>query len=106
MHYTIDADITKALNKYNKIMPSPRFNTLDGNILNLIRSFYESETEFYMSNKQLSDIMIADPSTIQRSIDRLLSVCLISKQVFYSGKKPMRILSYNPVEVQRLLDLK
>ena len=105
-NYNIQTDITKALTKYNRIMPGPRFNTLDGNILNLVRSFSESNTPFYMSNKELSEVMTADPSTIQRSIDRLVNAGLLSKEITYSNSKQHRMLTYMPQAVQNLIDLK
>ena len=86
-------------------MPGPRFNTIDGNILNLVRSFDRTNAKFYMSNKQLSDIMIADPSTIQRSIDRLIAAGLLKKEILYMGSKPQRLLLYQKEAVQRLLEL-
>ena len=105
-NYNIHTDITRAMSKYNKIMMSPRFNTLDGNILNLIRSFSEAGQKFYMSNKELSETMIADPSTIQRSIDRLIAVGLVTKEIIYIAAKPQRHLIYQNAAVQsKLLDL-
>lgn len=86
--------IARAMNNHNKIMPTPRFTTLDVSILCLIKSFYESKTKFYMSNKELGEIMIADPSTIQRSIDRLIAVGLVKKEIIYAGPKPQRFLTY------------
>ena len=93
------------MSKYNKIMPGQRFNTLDGNILSLIRSFSNTNTKFFMSNKELAEIMIADPSTIQRSIDRLLAAGLLSKEVTYINAKPQRIVTYQVDAVQQLLEL-
>ena len=104
-NYNVHTAITKAMSKYNKIMVAPRFNTIDGNILNLIRSFAETDTKFFMSNKELGDIMIADPSTIQRSVDRLIAVGLVTKQIIYIGAKPQRLLTYQKDAVQKLLDL-
>lgn len=104
-NYKIHMDITSAMSKYNKIMLGPRFNTLDGNILNLVRSFAETDTKFFMSNKELGKIMIADPSTIQRSIDRLIAAELITKEIIYIGSKPQRLLTYHPDAVQKLINL-
>ena len=104
-NYNIHTDIARAMSRHNKIMTGPRFNTLDGNILNLIRSFTESNAKFYMSNKELAEIMIADPSTIQRSIDRLIAVGLVTKEIIYIAAKPQRLLTYQKDEVQKLLAL-
>jgi DNA-binding MarR family transcriptional regulator len=94
------------MSRYNKIMTGPRFTTLDGNILNLIKSFSDSETKFYMSNKELGEVMIADPSTIQRSIDKLVTSGLVKKEIIYIDAKPQRILTCQKEALRRLLDLK
>lgn len=104
-NYNIQIDITKAMSKHNKIMTGPRFNTLDGNILNLVRSFSRTDTKFFMSNKELAEIMIADPSTVQRSIDRLIAVGLINKEIIYIGAKPQRLLTYQKEAAQKLLNI-
>lgn len=104
-NYNISTDITCAMSKYNKIMPGTRFNTIDGNILSLVRSFARTNTKFYMSNKQLAEIMIADPSTIQRSVDRLIAAGLLAKEIIYIGPKPQRLLIYQKDAVKKLLDL-
>lgn len=104
-NYNIHTDITRAMSKHNKIMTGPRFNTLDGNILNLIRSFTETGAKFYMSNKELAEIMIADPSTIQRSIDRLIAVGLVTKEIIYIAAKPQRLLTYQKDAVQKILSI-
>lgn len=102
-NYNINIEITRAMSKYNKIMLNPRFNTLDGNILNLVRSFTETGTKFFMSNKELGEIMIADPSTVQRSVDRLIAVGLVKKEIIYVGSKPQRLLTYQKDAVQNIL---
>lgn len=104
-NYNIPINITRAMSKHNKIMPGTRFNTIDGNILSLVRSFHCTETKFYMSNKELAEIMIADPSTIQRSIDRLLAAGLLTKEVTYINARPQRLLIYQPEAVLKLLNL-
>jgi predicted transcriptional regulator len=48
-----------------------------------------------MSNKELAQILIADPSTIQRSIDRLVQTELITKKIVYVDNRPKRVLIYN-----------
>lgn len=104
-NYNIATDITTAMSKYNRIMPGARFNTIDGNILNLVRSFARTDSKFYMSNKQLAEIMIADPSTIQRSIDRLIAAKLLTKEIIYINAKPQRLLTYQHGAVLALLEL-
>lgn len=104
-NYNINIAITRAMSKYNKIMLGPRFNTLDGNILNLVRSFAVTDAKFFMSNKELGEIMIADPSTVQRSVDRLIAVGLVKKEIIYIGSKPQRILIYQKDAVKKILNL-
>lgn len=104
-NFSISTDITAAMSKYNKTMPGSRFNTIDGNILNLVRSFARTGTKFYMSNKELAEIMIADPSTVQRSIDRLIAVGLLSKEIAYIGSKSYRFLTYQEKAVKELLNM-
>lgn len=101
-NFNVQTNITRAMSLYNKQHTGTRFNTLDGMILNLLRSFSESKTDFYMSNKELGQIMIADPGTVQRSVDRLVSLGLIEKKVNYVGKKPQRTLIYNEKVVTEL----
>ena len=104
-NFKMNTNITKAMNKYNKIMNGPRFNTLDAAILNLIKSFAESNSQCFISNKELGEIMVADPSTIQRSIDRLADAGIIVKKTIYVGNKPQRTLTYQEDAVRQLLDL-
>ena len=104
-NYNISTEITCAMSKHNKIMPGSRFNTIDGNILSLVRSFARTDSKFYMSNKQIAEIMIADPSTIQRSIDKLIAAKLLTKEIIYVNAKPQRLLTYQHDAVQALLAL-
>ena len=102
-NFNIRTDINRAMNIYNKTQSKIRFTTLDATLLNLIRSFSETKTEFYMSNKELGQILIADPSTIQRSIDKLVDSALIKKQVVYVNNRPKRVLSYQMDKIGELL---
>lgn len=104
-NFNVRTDITKSMNAYNKTQSEIRFNTLDAVLLNLIRSFSESDTEFYMSNKELSQILIADPSTVQRSVDRLAQTKLITKKIVYVNNRPKRILSYEKDDVKDVLGI-
>lgn len=104
-NFQIHTNITRAMNNYNKIALGQRFNTLDAAILNLIKSFFESDTKFYISNKALGEIMVADPSTVQRSIDRLISAKLVHKEIIYINQKPQRLLTYQPEAVNELIAL-
>lgn len=102
-NFNVRTDINRAMSVYNKTQSKVRFTTLDATLLNLIRSFSETKTEFYMSNKELGQILIADPSTVQRSIDKLVDSELIEKQVVYVNNRPKRVLSYQKDKVGELL---
>lgn len=101
-NFNVQTNITKAMSLYNKTQSKVRFTTLDAMILNLVRSFSESKTEFFMSNKELGQIMIADPSTVQRSVDRLVDKELITKKIVYVDNRPKRVLNYQKEKVGEL----
>lgn len=104
-NFQIHSTIMYALNNHNNLLPSPRLTLLDGAILCLAKSFYETDRKLYMSNKELSKLLLSDPGTVQRSIDRLVTAGLISKEKEYAGSKPRRYLTYKPDAVANLLNL-
>lgn len=104
-NFRVYTNINRAMSNHNKIMMGPSFNTLDASILNLIKSFSDSNVKFFMSNKELSEIMVADPATVQRSVDRLFAAHLITKEIVYNGHQKRRILTYQPEAVNKLLTL-
>ena len=104
-NFQIHSTIMYALNNHNNLLPSPRLTLLDGAILCLAKSFYETDRKLYMSNKELSKLLLSDPCTVQRSIDRLVAAGLISKEKEYAGSKPRRYLTYKPDAVGNLLNL-
>ena len=95
----------QALTKHNNLLFGPRLTLLDGAILCLAKSFYETDSKLYMSNIELGKLLLSDPGTIQRSIDRLLAAGLISKEKEYVGSKQRRYLTYQPDAVRHLLNL-
>ena len=104
-NFQIHSSIMLALNKHNDLLPNPRLTFLDGAILCLAKSFYESDRKLYMSNKELSKLFLSDPCTIQRSIDRLVTAGLLTKEKEYMASKPRRYLTYKPDAVGNLLNL-
>lgn len=50
--------------------------------------------------------MVADPSTVQGSINRLVKAGLLSKEIIRKGIQPQRLLVYQPDAVQKLLELR
>ena len=104
-NFQIHSTIMYALTKHNDLLPNPRLTILDGAILCLAKSFYETDRKLYMSNKELGKLLLSDPGTIQRSIDRLVSAGLITKEKEYFGSKQRRYITYKPEAVQNLLNL-
>ena len=104
-NFQMHSTIMHALNKHNDLLPSPRLTLLDATILCLTKSFYETDRKLYMSNKELSKLLLSDPCTVQRSIDRLVTAGLISKEKEYVASKQRRYLTYKPEAIQNLLNL-
>lgn len=101
--FPMHANILYALDRHNNIAPGARFSLLDAAILCFVKSFHENCQPFYISNKELSSIFLADANTIQRSLDRLVAAGLITKRKEYVGKVPRRYLDYCPEAVDMLL---
>ena len=91
-HFYVNTDLNKIIDTYNKTQPKTRVTTLDAILLNMILF---SDDQFVYSNKELGNILIADPSTVQRSIDRLVSLKLVNRKIVYDGNTPRRILTVN-----------
>lgn len=104
-NFQIHSTVLHALNKHNTLLPSPRLTLIDATILCLAKSFYETDRKLYMSNKELSKLLLSDPCTVQRSIDRLVTAGLISKEKEYVASKQRRYLTYKPEAIQNLLNL-
>lgn len=104
-NFKIHSSIMHALNKHNDLLPSARLTLLDGAILCLAKSFYETDQKLFMSNKELGKLLLSDPGTIQRSIDRLTAAGLITKEKEYIASKQRRYLTYKPDAVGNLLNL-
>ena len=104
-NFQIHSNILHAMNNHNNLLPNPRLTILDATILCLAKSFYETDSKLYMSNKELSKLFLSDPCTIQRSIDRLVTAGLLSKENEYVASKKRRYLTYKPEAIKNLLDL-
>ena len=92
LSFNIDTNLMNALNTHNNTNSSTRFSTLDGALLCLIKN---SSDNFYFSNKFLASLFIADPGTIQRSIDKLVAAQFIAKDKEYINSRPRRHLYCN-----------
>lgn len=104
-NFQMHSKILYALNKHNDLIPSPHLTILDAAILSLAKSFHETGNNLFMSNKELGKLLLSDPGTVQRSIDRLITAGLLKKEKEYISGKPRRHLLYQSDAVQRLYDL-
>ena len=102
--FLVHSNIMHAINKHNNIMPGERLTFLDGALLCFIKSFQDKNQKFYMSNKELSKLFVSNESTIQRSINKLTSMQLLSSEKVYCGQQPRRYLTYNAWTLQELLE--
>lgn len=73
---------------------------LDGALLCLVKSFQDKGQKFYISNKELAKLFASNESTIQRSLNRLLKMKLLSAEKIYHGQTPRRYLTYNEWALQ------
>ena len=105
-NFTLHINIMHAINTHNNIAPGDKLTLLDGALICLIKSFQDNDQQFYISNKELARIFIANESTIQRSINKLTALGLLRSEKIYSGQHPRRYLSYDKDKLQELLDLK
>ena len=80
-----------------------KFTLLDFNILCLVKSFYKSEKDFYMSNEQISNLMFSCEKTVRTSIKRLCEAGLLKKQYIKNNKFNGRKLIYQEHNVNCLV---
>lgn len=104
-NFTLYIDIMYAINNHNNLIPGDKLNFLDGALICFIKSFQDHGQKFFVSNKELSRIFIANESTIQRSINKLTKMGLLHSEKIYSGQLPRRYLTYDAVKLQELLNL-
>ena len=105
-NFIMHLNIMHAINNRNNIVPGDKLTLLDGALICLIKSFQDNSQQFYISNKELAKIFIANESTIQRSINKLTNLGLLSSEKIYSGQQPRRYLSYNKEKLQELIQMK
>lgn len=104
-NFTLHLDIMYAINKHNNLIPGDKLTLLDGTLICFIKSFQDHNQKFFVSNKELSKIFIANESTIQRSINKLTKMGLLHSEKIYSGQLPRRYLTYDATKLQELLNL-
>ena len=93
-NFSLRSDIMYAIDRHNAIMCDERLTLLDGAILCLVKSFTDSNAEFYMSNQEMKKLFASDPTTIQRSVDRLVRKGLLKKENGYCNMRKRRYLTY------------
>lgn len=101
--FLIQSDIMHAITQHNNIMPGERMTLLDGILLCLIKSFQDKNQKFYMSNKEIGKLCASNESTVQRSINKLVSMGLIHSEKIYCGQQPRRYLTYNEWTLQEFI---
>ena len=105
-NFTLRLDIMYAINNHNNLIPGEKLTLLDGTLICFIKSFQDNNQKFFVSNKELSKIFVANESTIQRSINKLTKMHLLHSEKIYSGNMPRRYLTYDKEKLQELLNLK
>ena len=104
-NFTLYIDIMYAINTHNNIIPGEKLTFLDGALVCFIKSFQDRNQKFFVSNKELSKIFVANESTIQRSINKLTKMGLLNSEKIYSGQLPRRYLTYDKSKLDELLNL-
>ena len=104
-NFTLHIDIMYAINNHNNLIPGDKLTFLDGALICLIKSFQDHDQKFFVSNKELGRIFVANESTIQRSINKLTNMGLLHSEKIYSGQLPRRYLTYSEAKLQELLNL-
>lgn len=103
-NFSLHSNIMYAIDRHNAIMCGERLTFLDAGILCLVKSFTENNKPFYMSNQEMKKLFAADPGTIQRSIDRLISKGLITKEKEYVNMRQRRYLVYQSDAVRKFIE--
>ena len=104
-NFTLHLDIMYAINTHNNIIPGDKLTFLDGALICFIKSFQDRNQKFFVSNKELSKIFVANESTIQRSVNRLIKLGFIHSEKSYINQTPRRYLTYDKSKLQELLNL-
>ena len=105
-NFTLHINIMYAITNHNNLIPGDKLTLLDGSLICFIKSFQDNGQKFFISNKELARIFIANESTIQRSINKLTQMGLLKSEKIYSGQLPRRYLTYSETKLQELLNLK
>lgn len=102
-NYKNHFNISEAMNIHNTTVPGTKFTLLDFNILCLVKSFYKSGRQCYISNKQLAEQLLSHESTIRRSIDRLCDAQFLKKEYIGGNRNNGRYLIYQKDKVDTFI---
>lgn len=103
-NYQNHFNISEAMQTHNTIMPGQKFTLLDYNLLCLVKSFYASGNDFYMSNDQLASLFFSCEKTVRTSINRLCSFGFLEKQNIDNNRLKGRYLIYKHENVERFIN--
>lgn len=87
----------------NTIMTDPKVSMLDCNILCLVRSFYDSGRQCYMTNEQLAKTFLSCEKTIKTSLNRLYWRGFIKRDEIVVNNTKKRVLLYQPEIVDKFV---
>ena len=104
-NFTLHLNIMHAINTHNNIIHEDKLTFLDGALICFIKSFQDNNQKFFVSNKELAKIFVANESTVQRSINKLTKMGLLHSEKSYIGQLPRRYLTYDEDKLQNLLNL-
>ena len=104
-NFILHLNIMYAINNHNNLIPGDKLTFLDGALICFIKSFQDNDQRFFVSNKELSKVFVANESTIQRSINKLTKMGLLKSEKVYSGQFPRRYLTYDKDKLEELLNL-
>lgn len=96
-HFEVSTELMQAINTHNQ----NKLILIDGILLCLIK---QHNNGIYLSNKELSTLLICNPSTIQRSIDKLVEADLVTKEISYVHSAPRRHLTINTEIINRFIN--
>lgn len=95
-HSPFDEELFDAMEVFNSNNPSSdKFTLIDARIISLVHSYTYGDKTFFASNKYLASKCLTTAATVQKSINKLLSHNLITKNVSCINGRKQRVLTYN-----------
>ena len=95
--------ISDAMYTNNTVMLGTKFTLLDYNLLCLIKSFYDANKKFYMTNDQIAKHFLSSERTVRYSVERLCKNNFISKENIDNNRLKGRYLIYQEKNVQEFV---